>query len=416
MVFESRFGKNLPDVSKTRQSQAPLTDMIRSTVVQHLLDQSSQCENAAPIAYFYCQRNTAEFQRSDPTEVLRAILKQLLCYDPLWQERSTTAKEYSKRKKEAKKDGSEISELDILETTEKIVDIASKMPVTILIDALDECNSRKRHELLGALEQVMESSAHLVKVFVSSRDDVDIILRLQNHPNIYINIDDNKDDIHRFIHFEIQKAQDDRRLLKGTVSPELQTRIIENLAGKAGGMYVVFIYFRPREADGHRFLWVNLQIENLCDSSRIKIEGDLVDELDRLPRSSEHRNLSVSDVLDVCSTLVVYDEVLDIFRFAHLSVREFLESQTGYTPSDANKSMLERSLQILILNQSSVDPFWPYANLYWIFHYDSLGEQHRKSFFELHVRNFMFDGVEYSDRFETWARETRRLYLDSSIY
>lgn len=34
----------------------------------------------------------------------------------------------------------------------------------------------------------MEKSAHLVKVFVSSRDDVDIVLGLQNNSNIYINI------------------------------------------------------------------------------------------------------------------------------------------------------------------------------------------------------------------------------------
>ena len=261
------------------------------------------------------------------------------------------------------------------------------MPVTIFIDALDECCSGQRHELLGALDSLLERSAHLVKVFISSRDDVDIVLRLQKHSNIYINIYDNKDDINRFISAKIQKAQTDRRLLKGLVSSELKTVITENLAMKAKEMYVVFLTLQIHKADKiYRFLWVSLQTESLCDSRRIKIEGDLVDELARLPRSlagmyslilenigqieqhgrtvaetmfrwllctydarsrvtiaacsgtmsNEHRRLSIPDILDVCSNLVVYDEASSKFRFAHLSVREFLESQSGYTPSEAN--------------------------------------------------------------------------------
>ena len=110
------------------------------------------------------------------------------------------------------------------------------MPVTILIDALDECRSSQRHELLGALDVILERSAHLVKVFVSSRDDIDIVLRLQEHPNIYISVGDNTEDIEKFIQSEIQKAQSDRRLLKGTISPELTELITENLTETAGGM------------------------------------------------------------------------------------------------------------------------------------------------------------------------------------
>ena len=135
-----------------------------------------------------------------------------------------------------------------METTNQIVGIASKMPVTILIDALDECRPDKRHELLSALDLILERSAQLVKVFVSSRDDVDIILKLQKHPNIYIGISDNKEDIHRYIQFAIQKAQSDGRLLKGTVSPDLIKLITKTLAMKAEGMYVISLAFGMHEA------------------------------------------------------------------------------------------------------------------------------------------------------------------------
>ena len=168
--------------------------------------------------------------------MLRAILRQLLCYNPLWQEKSSTAREYRVRKSDANEDGFEISRLDILETRDQVIEIASQMPVTIIIDALDECRSSQRHELLGALDVILERSAHLVKVFVSSRDDVDIVLRLQEHPNIYISIGDNTGDIQRFIQSQIHKAQSDRRLLKGTIPPELTELITKSLTEKAGGM------------------------------------------------------------------------------------------------------------------------------------------------------------------------------------
>ena len=216
------------------------TDITRSTVIAQLLSDHSVFANAAPIAYFYCQRNTAEPQRSDPTEVFRAILKQLLCCNPRWYEESFTANNYRARKFEAELEGCEVSSLDLFETTDQIIQIASVMPVTILIDALDECRSDQRHELLRALDLLLEKSAHLVKIFVSSRDDIDIVLRLKNHPNIYISINDNTDDIHEYIQYEVQKAQSDRRLLNGAISPELARLVTEKLAAKAGGMYVSF--------------------------------------------------------------------------------------------------------------------------------------------------------------------------------
>lgn len=127
---------------------------------------------------------------------------------------------------------------------------------------------------------------------------------------------------------------------------------------------------------------------------------------------TECRSLSISDVLDVCSNLVVYDEALNSFRFAHLSVRESLESQPGYTPFEANKSVLERSLRKLTCKPTSRDPFWSYATLYWGFHYDRLGEQHRKEVFELPAKNFLFNGVESSKNFNVWTTEVYGLNCD----
>jgi hypothetical protein len=43
------------------------------------------------------------------------------------------------------------------------------------------------------------------------------------------------------------------------------------------------------------------------------------------------RLFTKEQVLDICCNLVVYDNELDTFRFAHLSVREFLEEREEYS-------------------------------------------------------------------------------------
>ena len=203
-----------------------------------------------------------------------------------------------------------------------------------------------------------------------------------------------------------------------------------------------------------RFLWVNLQIQNLCDSRRIKVEDDLLEELTKLPQtlagmyslilenisqieqhgrsiaetalrwllctkdsssktiiaacsatnSTERRTLSVHDVLDVCSNLVVHDEALNRFRFAHLSVREFLESQPGYTSSEANQAVARSSLQILMSPQSENSKMVRlYAISHWFYHYRKVEEQRRKEFFEHFAKRFFFNGAESSEAYNTWA-------------
>ena len=199
---------------------------------------------------------------------------------------------------------------------------------------------------------------------------------------------------------------------------------------------------------------MNLQIQNLCDSRRIKVEDDLLEELTRLPQTlvgmyslilenisqieqhgrsvaesalkwllctkdsssittiaacsaitlTERRTLSIQHILDLCSNLVVYDEALDRFRFAHLSVQEFLESRPGYTPSEVNQSIAKRSLQILMSAQPEVSKMVRlYATCHWTYHYQKLEEQCRKEFFEHCAKRFFFNGAESSEVYELWA-------------
>ena len=63
--------------------------------------------------------------------------------------------------------------------------------------------------------------------------------------------------------------------------------------------------------------------------------------------SCEDADLSAKGLVDLCSSFLVLDTELDIFRFAHLSVREFLETKDGYEPDRNHALMAELSLKYL---------------------------------------------------------------------
>lgn len=68
--------------------------------------------------------------------------------------------------------------------------------------------------------------------------------------------------------------------------------------------------------------------------------------------SCEDAELSAEDLVDLCSNFVVLDTALDVFRFAHLSVREFLEIKDDYEP-DRNHAVIAK-LCLKYLSTSTV--------------------------------------------------------------
>jgi hypothetical protein len=143
---------------------------------------------------------------------------------------------YQQRKEDADQDGSEPVKLSVKDSTELIIALLDYNPATIVIDALDECQPNRRYELMNALNDIIKKSANLVKVFVSSRDDIDIVLELAEVPNIFINANDNRKDIEDFVHHEVGCAITNKILLHGQVSDELKSRIINTLIDRANGM------------------------------------------------------------------------------------------------------------------------------------------------------------------------------------
>ena len=184
------------------------------------------------LAFFYCNRNDAEPERANPEDILRSIVRQLSISGPHARFSKVVAEKYKERKCKHFADGP----LRLDECVDLIIKLTQQYTsTTIIIDALDECDVYTRHNILTALSSIMQHGLS-TKIFVSSRDDKDITLRLSDLPNLYIKASNNAKDIDRYVHFKVEQAVADKRLLDGNVSLATVQLISNRLTGKAQGM------------------------------------------------------------------------------------------------------------------------------------------------------------------------------------
>ena len=316
-------------------------------------------QSALPV-YFYCTRSAAEPERSNPDAVLASILRQLSCVQPGAPLLYPVVEKYRKLGEGFNSNG-----LDLDDSRDLIVRLIENYSMTIIVvDALDECDPAMRQSLLDAFEHILKESEGLVKIIVSSRDDQDIVYTLRDYPNLDISSDKNTADIEVYVKIETQKLVKRGNLLRNSRAKEEMTAvIIDRVSSGADGM----------------FRWASLQLDVL---RALKHDKDIQAQLGRLPPKLEQlylevyntlisvqgeisrsiidnalkwllcaqeemhasvfltamaANLDISDgdisvdsLLELCNNFVVYDSGLDVFRFAHLSVREFLEKSPEF--------------------------------------------------------------------------------------
>jgi hypothetical protein len=188
--------------------------------------------SAVPLAYFYCTRESTERRRSDPTEVLLSILKQLCCKEAKAQHPIQAA--VVNKWKERQDDASD-QRLDLSECKDLILKLTEESSAFIIIDALDECNISTRVDLLEALDYIIQKSENIVKVLVSSRRHPDILNYFEKMPKVEIAGKDNLEDIANFIDNEIATKINKRQLLDGSPSDSLVTEIKSSLGKRADG-------------------------------------------------------------------------------------------------------------------------------------------------------------------------------------
>ncbi|KAL7267374.1 hypothetical protein RUND412_010042 [Rhizina undulata] len=307
------------------------------------------------LAYFYCKYG--EIDRQRPQSIMSTIVKQLSLLGPEGSLPKAVISLYDQQKN----GGVESRPLGLDNSTELIVQLSKPFDQTVIIvDALDECDKKTRHQLMAALKKLRSSTKGL-KIFITSRNDDDIRIELETESGVFIQLSDNSSDIKLFVEAEVEKYVSTKRLLDGKVQPELKQTIIDALTKGADGM----------------FLWVRLQMEHMsqersetairkslqrlpkdlnatysiiwdrilddtddnrllaqrtlkwiiCAKSPLSME-EIIDAVSITPMKwaehPVHDGVTITTLLAVCQNLVVFDKELGVLRIAHFSVTEFL--------------------------------------------------------------------------------------------
>ncbi|KAG9592896.1 hypothetical protein KCU77_g5688, partial [Aureobasidium melanogenum] len=393
--------------------------------LENLKKETSNLENAAPIAYFYCSRALAEPERAYPCEILRSIIKQLSqSQNGILQ---PTVDSFEQKKLEAELDGLPPSTLMLSECTDLLLQLVNTTPATIVIDALDECDPTQRHHLFSSLNSIITTSQNVVKIFVASRDETDIRTHLAHCDQIRITEEQNRHDIQRFVVTEVDKAINNRRLLRGNASHDLREHVVNELISKAQGM----------------FRWASLQVEALCDPERVIREQDVVQTLTKLPSTlfksydvvfdrilrlyPESRSIAViilqwllaaekmlsieefqaalsgsgalmvstDDVIGCCCGLVEVDKGMNTLRLTHPSVREYLETLPQFSKNEMSSVIAERCL-IANMNHRGIRPdkLANYATIHRALHCENSNETPRLGGM---LSEFLFDRDHFND-------------------
>ena len=204
-------------------------------------------------AFFFCSSDSVHtgsnetFSRSDPEEALRSIVSQLATS----QESNYVAPILQGKYNIFGPDSDQFINLPYLDCIEIIVAISEFTPVTIILDAFDECDQTRSPRLIQHLEEIIRQSPTNVKVFISTRAFPAIEDKLVPDRSIEVNADNNGMDVKKFIHSTLEKRIDDKTLLNGDVPDDLKDEIETTLTGRASNM----------------FLYANLLLEQLCDKN-----------------------------------------------------------------------------------------------------------------------------------------------------
>jgi len=418
-------------------------------VVQHLTP-SVVLDSDQHVVYFYISQK--QNRRSEPVDVFRCLVTQMASTSENPSIAEPIKVMFNERGRDRISGGGE-------PTMEECIDLMADLTATwphntIIIDALDECTAPS--EVLDALQSVCTKSPSSVKVFLSSRMNVEIPFHFPDCERIQIDEGKNSGDIESYIQGEVWGQK--RRLLDAR-RPDLEERLIQILTTRAQGMFIwvklqLLVFFSAKvrfrlskdvvtalnaldrdstlpETDSlykqimelntrsgtldrqyavRALQWVLFSIENLrpneiATAVSMDINGHCDDELDG------------AMVLDICSNLIVLDE-FGCCQLAHLSVVGFLlrdqahEPQRGlFTTTEAHAELAQRCLSYIMSTfpravelNGTIAPgtFASYASCYWAYHCACAGEYREFEPMITLFESFM-DPLNVSPAFAAWS-------------
>lgn len=198
----------------------------RCRLVEELRRHSAGLHDTS-VAYVYCS-NTDRSNITTAKSALDLILQQVSEIKGHIAVVNALATFYSRHFSERSK-GARLSEAEQLEILQAI--FASGRETRVIIDALDECNEWQK--LLKALQSAAASHTGDLKLFITSREDVDVQAYFPHSTKKMLIAELSSDDMEQFVSQEIFSRED--RLLQGKY-PNLEARLVKALLKQARGM------------------------------------------------------------------------------------------------------------------------------------------------------------------------------------
>ncbi|MCJ1463344.1 hypothetical protein MMC07_001951 [Pseudocyphellaria aurata] len=415
-----------------------------SMIVDSLFSVADNDPSTAPFGYIYC--TNPNFERAGPScdDVMRSILGELaLDRTSRRKIRDFLCSEYERQIATASVRGPDILKLRTQDCVRLILELAEQDPLTIIIDAIDTVKENERHVLVSALKELVLGADNVVKILITSRKSNCLTIAPAVDKRIQITSHETQQDMKSFVNHLIDTAVTSKLLLEGKVSPALRGMLIQALLDGAGEM----------------FLWVKLQVERLC---REKTENGVIEALqNKLPENlyqlyqeslshtfnngtvardtavkvfswilymrepltpsallaavsdGQNSTLQLSQLMAVCANLVVLDKDCNAIRFAHQSVKEFLQRHEPFTGAVAHNFLASTCIKFCSRGpvstknlQLSSDDFYVYAAMYWPVHSNMAAN---KAVVDM-MTSFIFDeDFDTTLSFDSWLGTRREL-------
>ena len=206
------------------QPDAAIDDCLgfRSRVVDDLL--ANAIAHQVAIVYYYC--DYAELRSLQTHRILGTILKQLIPEDEV-------SSEMEAKILSVYKAGTRIPEPS--ELVDLVCSLVQLWPVVyIVLDGLDECEKWPRQDILRFLDRLATLANAVVHIFVSCRDEDQLLRSLKAYSHIQLTSVALETDIKSFVEGSVRARIVSRQL---TIrNPELEHQIVRELVQKSHGM------------------------------------------------------------------------------------------------------------------------------------------------------------------------------------
>ncbi|KAL8753191.1 MAG: hypothetical protein Q9184_005493 [Pyrenodesmia sp. 2 TL-2023] len=422
---------------------------LTSAIVDYTLRRSSSQAYPALLAYVYCSKNASELARSDPQEIMRSIVRQLgVASGARKTIHRAIVNEYEQRETEAQNQGFDVARLSLQDCIKLILHITESDPATIVLDALDEVRPNSRYGLLESLQQIVRDSVNVVKILATSRDDDQILSLLTNATKMRVEAEYNRADVERFVHDQVNLAIKHRRLLGGHVSSKLRADLSKALMDAAGEIFQLVIWQMEKLCNMQHESDVQEAMRRFSTDTLDQLYSEILQAVNKAESSSRktviyafslllclHEPLSpasflaavsfadgkdravlqLPQLLRICFNLITVDTKMNVLRFAHTTVQEYLEAQDDFpltmTEGIVATSCLNSYLYTPAVGTgaglSPTEYFHQYGALYWAEHCRAIFATGNDSELLQMVRDFMLEDEGISLSFTGWLEDAQ---------